>query len=67
MKILKERNLSKVILDVLDRDALGGQLANIDLALLGLGLLARHLLPLDHVRLLGARGIQALGVLKRTV
>merc|ERR1719397_2086373 len=47
--------LSKVILDILDRDALGGQLANIDLALLGLGLLARHLLPLDHMRLLGTR------------
>ena len=45
--------LGEVRLDVLGGDALLRQLPHVDLALLRLGLLAGHLLPLDHVRLLG--------------
>ena len=55
----------KVCLDILIADTLGGQVAQVDLALLGLRLLAGDLLPLDDVRLLACSGAQTLHVLEQ--
>merc|ERR1719429_841213 len=56
---------NKVSLNLLIGDALGGEVAEVDLALLGLGLLAGDLLPLDHVGLLAGGGINACAVLEQ--
>ena len=52
-------------LNVLVSDALGGEVAQVDLALLGLGLLAGDLLALDDVRLLGGGSLDAGAVLEQ--
>ena len=52
-------------LNVLVGDALGGEVAQIDLALLGLGLLAGDLLALDDVGLLGGGRLDAGAVLEQ--
>ena len=56
---------NEVSLDLLVGDALGWKIAQVDLALLGLGLLAGDLLPLDHVRLLAGGGLDAGAVLEQ--
>ena len=52
-------------LNVLVSDALGGEVAQVDLALLGLGLLAGDLLALDDVGLLGGGSLDAGAVLEQ--
>ena len=52
-------------LNVLVSDALGGEVAQVDLALLGLGLLAGDLLALDDVGLLGGGRLDAGAVLEQ--
>ena len=52
-------------LNVLVGDALGGEVAQVDLALLGLGLLAGDLLALDDVGLLGGGSLDAGAVLEQ--
>ena len=52
-------------LNVLIGDALGGEVAQVDLALLGLGLLAGDLLALDDVGLLGGGRLDAGAVLEQ--
>ena len=52
-------------LNVLVGDALGGEVAQVDLALLGLGLLAGDLLALDDVGLLGGGRLDAGAVLEQ--
>ena len=55
----------EVRLDLLVADSLWRKVAQVDLALLGLGLLAGDLLPLHDVRLLPGGGGQALHVLEQ--
>ena len=55
----------EVSLNLLVGDALGGEVAEVDLALLGLGLLAGDLLALDHVGLLGGGPVDSCAVLEQ--
>ena len=55
----------KVSLNLLVGDSLSGKVAQVDLALLGLGLLARDLLALDHMSLLAGGGLNASAVLEQ--
>ena len=52
-------------LNLLVGDALGGEVAKVDLALLGLGLLAGDLFALDHVGLLGGGSVDSRAVLEQ--
>jgi len=56
--------LCKVSLNVLHSNPLCWQLPHVDLALLGLGLLAGHLLTLDNMRLLSTGRRQAISFLE---
>ena len=56
---------NKVSLNLLIGDALGREVAEVDLALLGLGLLAGDLLALDDVGLLGGGRLDAGAVLEQ--